>query len=326
MEMMTDGDQRQGSEGRTHRHSAVAEAEHGDWAPVIRQHGHARGGCGAIHSRRRSEVGSDEAREHPRAIAAAQRRPGGPRHTHGSQRLPPPDHAHLDPHPFLLPVVVHRGQVNGDGIVGRGQRDHELGLEAERDLILVVPRRPVELDAEAEVAVACASGGGRGEGYRGRRCRGGRGRGRRMGRGRGLIVVVVIVVPVVEREVEDLGAALPAQAPRHGGRALRIKLWMRRAGLRLGCRKMERCEDGDVESSRVETREGGGCPGGGRERREEGGLVAFACLRLCLVRLVSSLWNFWVYLVFSLGVYEHPKSTTTGGYRRVLRPASPVSF
>ena len=60
------------------------------------------------------------------------------------------------------------------------------------------------------------------------------------------MVVGVVVVPIDEREVEDLGAALPAQAPRHGGRALRIKMWMRRAGLRLGGRKMEWCEDGDV--------------------------------------------------------------------------------
>lgn len=100
------------------------------------------------------------------------------------------------------------------------------------------------------------------------------------------MVVGVVVVPIVEREVEDLGAALPAQAPRHGGRALRIKLWMRRAGLRLGCRKMERCEDGDVESSRVETREGG-CPGGGRERREEGGGVCVPAFVLGLFGFVS---------------------------------------
>jgi hypothetical protein len=236
-------DERQCSEGRTYRHSAVAEAEHGDGPPVISEHWHARGGCGAIHGRRGREVGSDEAREHPRAIAAAQRGSGSPRHAHGPQCLPPPDHTHLDLHHFLLPVVS-RDQVDGDGVVGRGQRDHELGLEAERDLILVVPRRPFELDAEADVAVA--GGGGRGGGYRGRRCRGGRGRGRRRGRGRGLMVVVVVVVPIVEREVEDLGAAFPAEAPRHGGRALRIKLWMRRAGLRLGCRRRERCEDSDV--------------------------------------------------------------------------------
>jgi hypothetical protein len=43
--------------------------------------------------------------------------------------------------------------------VGRGQRDHELGLEPQRDLVLVVPRRPVEVDAEAEAPVEGGGGG-----------------------------------------------------------------------------------------------------------------------------------------------------------------------
>lgn len=92
--------------------------------------------------------------------------------------------------------------------MGRGQRDHELGLEAQRDLVLVVAGGPVELDAEAEVAVHGGDGRGGGGGRRG----GGGLRGRGRGRG-GVLIGLVGEVAVVEGEVEDLGAALPAQAP-----------------------------------------------------------------------------------------------------------------
>jgi hypothetical protein len=93
----------------------------------------------------------------------------------------------------------------------------------------------------------------------GRGRREGRGGGRRRGRGRGLAPVGVGVVAVIEGGVEDLGATLPAQAPRHGGRSLRIK-WR---GGGATCRRPEahgRREDGDDdddEMSRGRQREGG---------------------------------------------------------------------
>ena len=46
---------------------------------------------------------------------------------------------------------------------GAASGDHELGLEPQCDLVLVVPRGPVELDAEPEVA-ASGSGGRQGGG------------------------------------------------------------------------------------------------------------------------------------------------------------------
>lgn len=228
----------------THQQAAVAEAEHGDGAPVVGEHGDARG-SGTVDGRRGREVGSDEPREHPGAVAAPGRGPRGPRHAHRPQRLPPPDHPHLHRHRTLLAAVAlpSRGQIDADGVVRRGERDHELGLEPQRDLVLVVARRPVELDPEPELAAAAAPPRRRRRRRRRRRgARAGwRGRGARLLRRRRLLLVMVRrsirEVPVVEGEVEDLGAPLPAQPPRrHGGRP-RIK-W--RGGLGLG-----RCEEED---------------------------------------------------------------------------------
>ena len=171
---------------------------------MVGEHGHPCGD-GSISSRCGREVGSDEAREDNGAVAGALRGAQRPRDPHRAQRLPSPDDPHL--HPHVVPVV--RGlEIDADDVVGRGQRDHELGLEAQRDLVLVVAGGPVELDAEAEVAVHGGDGRGGGGGRRG----GGGLRGRGRGRG-GVLIGLVGEVAVVEGEVEDLGAALPAQAP-----------------------------------------------------------------------------------------------------------------
>jgi hypothetical protein len=76
---------------------------------------------------------------------------------HGQAVLPHADHPHL--HPHLLPFGR---QIDGDGVVRWGQRDHELGLEPQRNLVLVVTGQPVELDAEPEVPVAGGHRRGRG--------------------------------------------------------------------------------------------------------------------------------------------------------------------
>jgi hypothetical protein len=254
---------------------------------VICEHRHAHGGGGPVYNRRGGEVGSDQARQHPGAVAAAQRGPGRPRHPHRPQRLPPADHPHL--HPHLLRVLPSGGQIDGDSVVRRGQRDHELGLEPQRDLVLVVAGRPVELDAEPEVPVA---GGGR-RGRLGRRGRGRRrGRGARRGGGRrGLALVVIVgVVAVVEGEVEDLGAALPAQAPRrHGGRA------------------------------RIKWRGSGTRPRGGGERGARGEAGEASRLHL---RSFDPFWSgaCGFFPVFRLEFYDLPRSVAT--YRAGFRAAA----
>jgi hypothetical protein len=108
--------------------------------------------------------------------------------------------------------------------------------------------------------------------------------------------------------VEDLGAALPAQAPRHGGRGLRIK-W-RGAGLRVGGRRRAAGDD-DETSSR------------GR-RRGERGRAGVLRLQLVCVRFVwfglAGISGFL--LVFSLrGFTSFPRSTTYSPGHRAASPA-----
>lgn len=89
---------------------------------MVGKHGHARGD-GSIGSGRGREVGSDEPRENDGAVAGALRGAERPRDPDGAQRLPSPDDPHLDGD---LVVVVVGLEIDGYGVVGRGQRDHEL--------------------------------------------------------------------------------------------------------------------------------------------------------------------------------------------------------